>query len=435
MKEKISQPQGVSGGFEKTIRFSLWMFIFTCSFSIFLSNFFLYLSLTLYAVQYITRRKPFHFDRIYTIMLLFAAVNILSLFTAGKTLGDINKVKNVMSFLAFMIAFEKAGLIKDRFKMMFIMQATNAFLLAGAILINAAGLSDYYLFCDFANWTNQYSGLFSISLTYAGFLVMMQCVSLALLSGGAVPEGQGRAVFTGLMAVNMLGLVFTYARGAWLAMLVMAFFIISFRLSRRAIAGFLAISALALAFIVSPLGENTPFINDINRRIKLTVSGDSSGREIIYRVGLKMIMDRPITGLGIGGVEKNYPEYIEKADFLPQIRKNIILGQKVVYGHLHNVYMQIWAECGIIGIISFLWLLFYSLSGLWARAFKTAETDAGSSIAERCFAAGVFAALVSMCLMGVTEYNFFHNEVGRILWFYVGLAFAPPAGDQNQHLV
>lgn len=417
-------PERASGTCDRIIFFCLALFAFTSSFSIFLSNFFFYSAIAAYAFSYFTRRSPFHFSRIYTLMMLYAAANVIAFFAGGNGFSDIGRIKNLMCFLGFLIAYEKGSELLDKTFMMLLIQGASAALLILAITLHAAGLSNLYLFQDFANWTHQYSGLFSISITYAEFLVMAQIISISILLfardsfGGRLRRG----LFTAFIAVDFVALVLTYARGPWLAMAV-ALVAIFFKLSRKVALASAVVIALAFAFLVSPASEGLPLVGDVHQRVAMTLSGYSSGREVIYAVGMNIVRDHPVFGVGIGGVERLYPEYLKALPGVPENQKKMLLKQHMTFGHLHNAYLQIWAETGLFGLTIFLALLFYA-----AARIASGRPGAESSPLDSAFRFGALTSLVAMCIMGLTEYNFFHNEISRIFWFYIGMAVAAANG-------
>ncbi|HOD42913.1 MAG TPA: hypothetical protein PKL57_20355, partial [Candidatus Wallbacteria bacterium] len=174
-----------SGKTDSVIYFFIVMFLITVSFSTFLSNFALYSAIAalLYSRFSGGAAAKFKYSPVYSIMLLFVAANILGLFTSGLGLAGIGKIKNVMAFLAFFLAYEKGFMLVDKIKMMALLQSVNFILLLTAILATAFGLTDIVYFQDFVYWPSKYSGLFEVPITYGEFLVMMQCISLAIILG------------------------------------------------------------------------------------------------------------------------------------------------------------------------------------------------------------------------------------------------------------
>lgn len=63
----------------------------------------------------------------------------------------------------------------------------------------------------------------------------------------------------------------------------------------------------------------------------------SSDRGYLLEAGLKMFRSQPLTGIGIGGFKKAYPSFTSETP----PRTNI---------HAHNIYLEIMAEKGIIGL-------------------------------------------------------------------------------------
>jgi len=406
-----------NGKTDSIISFFIMMFLVTVSFSTFLSNFALYwaIAVLLYSRFSGGASPRFKYSAVYSIMLLFVAANILGLFTSGLGLAGIGKIKNVMAFLAFFLAYEKGVMLVDKIKMMTMLQAVNFILLMSAILATAFGLTDIVYFQDFVYWPSKYSGLFEVPITYGEFLVMMQCISLALVLGakGAFESDVKRGIFLALVCANAVALLLTYSRGPWAAMVLAAFALLIFNRYYRTFAAALIISIIAAAAVIYPPVTNSAFLNDLNARVMSTLGGYSSGREVIYAAGIAMIKDNPVTGVGIGGVEKNYSDYVKRVEWAPEERK------VMVYGHLHNLYLQIYAETGFAGFASFICLCIYVLAGRLIKKIRSIKEE-GS--VDKAFATGTALAFAAVLVMGLSEYNMFNNEISRILWFYTGVA-------------
>lgn len=396
------------------------MFLATVSFSTFLSNLALYSSIAalLYSKFSGAAGGPvskFKYHKIYLVMLLFVAANIAGLFTSGLGLAKIGKAKNVMAFLAFFLAFEAGAATAGRVSSLFVLQAVNFIMLVAAILSTALGLTGVVYLQDFVYWSSKYSGLFEVPITYGEFLVMLQCVSLSVLLGAKDSFGtpRKRGMFTALIAANMAALVLTYSRGPWAAMLLASGFILLARRYYRTLAVFCSAAVVAFLIVIFPPVKGNALLDDLNARVTSTLGGYSSGREVIYAAGLAMIKDHPLAGVGIGGVEKNYASYVKKIEWAPAERK------EMVYGHLHNLYLQVYAETGLFGFAAFVWLCGCVLSSLARKAFGAAGGLDGA------YAFGVLCSFGAVLVMGLSEYNMFNNEISRILWFYTGTALAP----------
>jgi len=67
---------------------------------------------------------------------------------------------------------------------------------------------------------------------------------------------------------------------------------------------------------------------------------------------LEMIKDNPIAGVGVGQWPQSYPLYYDR------VMKDIIFNEKVKLKRLHNEYLEIFANVGLIGYLFLIWLLF-----------------------------------------------------------------------------
>lgn len=103
---------------------------------------------------------------------------------------------------------------------------------------------------------------------------------------------------------------------------------------------------------------------------------------------LKIIWGKPLTGLGIGNFN------------LAQSR------------YTHNSYLQIWAEIGILGIISFLWLLI----SVFRPALKNFKESASKKLII-----GLITANAAFLIHNLFDFSFFLPEVSLIWWVILGL--------------
>ena len=86
--------------------------------------------------------------------------------------------------------------------------------------------------------------------------------------------------------------------------------------------------------------------------------------------------------------------------------------------HTHNNYLQMWAETGIWGVISFLALLLYQLkSGV--KAFRAALDKR----TKRMLAAAL-GAFCGILVVSVAEYTWFYPRNMFTYWFLFGVIAA-----------
>ena len=88
------------------------------------------------------------------------------------------------------------------------------------------------------------------------------------------------------------------------------------------------------------------------------VSGDDNGRLPAWVNTLPMIRDHFIIGVGSGNWEANYPYYYD------YWAEDVIFNERIRLRRLHNSYLEILANVGVIGLSFLLWLLFLSVRAM-----------------------------------------------------------------------
>lgn len=146
-----------------------------------------------------------------------------------------------------------------------------------------------------------------------------------------------------LSMTGILALILTLTRGAWLALAIAAVFL-AFLFYRHQLIKiryvFPVIFALVILLIIFQgiilLRTSEGAVNLVNR-----------GH--LMQTALNMIKEHPILGIGLN----TYSQEMEKYT-------SIYIPHNWIY-QVHNKYLLIWSETGIVGLISFLWLLLVSL--------------------------------------------------------------------------
>ena len=241
-------------------------------------------------------------------------------------------------------------------------------------------------------------GFFSIYMTLAGVLSLVLLATLPRLLLGGV-ELRRLAV---PWPVMLGGLVATYTRGAWIGfgagVLVL---VATVRRGRWLLVAGLIVLAGGAA--VAPYELR-------HRVLSMADPEDASVRERLYmwRSGLLMWRERPVLGIGPGGVKREYPRYA-----LPEAVK-----QRT--GHVHSTPLQILVERGVLGLAAWLsiWAAFLT------RCVGLLRRLPGESQPARALVAGSLAAIVSFLVAGLSEYNFGDSEVVMVAWALMALPWA-----------
>lgn len=191
----------------------------------------------------------------------------------------------------------------------------------------------------------------------AGYLIMIAPLLMAALVGAS-----SRWVRVGALmgtVVVYLGLVFTYSRGGWLALLVslgclgmIAVFWQGRRPTRRGLIALVAVIALFAAVTVPQQGTRLLRLKEYaGDRMDIGV------RMSMWKGALNIIAGHPWLGTGIG----TYRTAIYQAE--PEELQQRLGFKQETPTYSHNDYLQTASEIGLPGLGVWLALLFFSLLG------------------------------------------------------------------------
>jgi putative inorganic carbon (hco3(-)) transporter len=230
----------------------------------------------------------------------------------------------------------------------------------------------------------------------AGYLF---AVTLALCLAVAVGEtGRLRMLSVVSGGAQLLALILTYSRGSWLGWWA-AIFSFGVMLKRwKEIWVILTIVGLLLSFAI-PLQQRV--LTLVRPQSDVSINERMEAMEAGLRVGL----GHPVLGVGYG-------------------RDRLREGLKELHSdvghiaHTHNVYVELFAETGLLGLGSFLWLL--------AQAFsQTLKNASRLESRGRVFELGIAAAWIAFAVTGLGDVPLFHHEI-RILFFtLLALTYLP----------
>ena len=209
--------------------------------------------------------------------------------------------------------------------------------------------------------------------------------------------------FASLASCGAMGicLIYTWSRGAWLG-LVLACFVFILLYDYYIIPLLIPAGALGITVLWDKIGGNG-LVTDLATRFSsiLTMSDTSSVYRLgIWRGALKVAEENWLTGIGIGteAFRKVYIKFAESG-----IETAV---------HSHNLFLQIFIETGVLGIVIFLAALILCIkSGLELIRRSRADTAAEKSIAVAAIS-GLMAAL----LQGMTDFIWFNYRIFFFFW-------------------
>ena len=212
--------------------------------------------------------------------------------------------------------------------------------------------------------------------------------------------------------ICLLAIMFTYSRGAFIALLVMlitAMFLYPPRF--KALIYGSAVLVFTILLLPSQYHERITTLQLILPQAGQAPADEDSfrGRMSEIAVATEMIADHPFRGIGLGNYETLYQKYAGDVflDFRREDRE------------AHNLYLEILAETGLLGLTVF-GLIFGRLFYLLFRSRRKSLLNGNDELARQI-------AAIGLSLIGfLTASTFLHDAYPRFLWVLVGIAFAMP---------
>jgi O-antigen ligase len=262
-------------------------------------------------------------------------------------------------------------------------------------------------------------------------------VQIAELSFLSNPKIQV-AIFM-LFLTSIINLGFTYSRGAW-AGFILCFFLLGFGGKKSLLASMLVVVIFSVVFYPkfnevrlsvhrpsaqglksvsgSPLAQ-APVQDGPEWQKTLGAMGFSSwtafktynNRLGYWSRSMRIIRDYPLLGTGINTYSVVQWEYSEGWG-----------------GYPHNSYLQMTAETGVLGLFSFLWLLFVLYKNLFRALRKMQESNL------KILLIGFGAGLLGFLLHSFFDTNFYSVQLSSLMWLIMGVVVAIQHMGTNEGL-
>ncbi len=241
-----------------------------------------------------------------------------------------------------------------------------------------------------ANMPGRVYSFFENPNSYANILVYFSPLMLCMFF--FAPARWQRLGFLAAFLLCVVSLLMTYARGGWLAF-AFSMFILMCLLCPKWIP-----LAVVIGICCIPLLPDSI----LNRILTIFNMSDSSiyTRTYIYAAMLRIIKLNPIFGVGLGADTVKHS--IEIAG---------VYTAEAVFIHGHNIYFQVWAESGIIGLVSFILSLFFAMRSGGKRIKRNGVTPLLKGII-----AGSISGLSGSMFFGITDFPWSYPRVMVLFW-------------------
>lgn len=277
------------------------------------------------------------------------------------------------------------------------------------------GLGQYFF--GYGDIDRRIRGPFSHYMTFSGVLLLADLLLLAQMVRPTARVAELHPFWRTLaqplfrwsaLALINLALLGSLTRSAWVAAAV-AFTGLALARAPRLLAAYLPVAVLLVLFAPVPW---------VARALSIVDLGDTSNydRLCMAAAGAQMIAEEPLLGIGPDQVKLRYPLY--RHPTAPRFR----------IPHLHNSFLQIAAERGLLSLAAYLALLAVPILASW-RGLRRAERE-GTGPADLYL--GVTAAVVGFAVAGLFEHNWGDVEVQRVLLAIFAMPFCLRAEEADE---
>lgn len=221
-------------------------------------------------------------------------------------------------------------------------------------------------------------------------LYLSRIVPIAICLVLFLPRGPRRWGYALLLAPLGLGLILTWARGAWLGVAVGVLAVLLLGRSRK-ITIPLAV-ATALGVVLLQFGRTDS-------------AGSAVSRLNIWSAAWQVIRDHPLFGIGLDQFL-----YLDRKEYpIPDSRFMAI-------AHPHNLILDVWLRLGLLGLAVFAWLLIGAYRLLWQAWRRLAPSP------DRALVLALIASLTAFLVHGLVDMAFFVQDLALLFWLTLGLA-------------
>ncbi len=268
-------------------------------------------------------------------------------------------------------------------------------LVAVAAVVALYGLSQFLV--GYGDILHRIRGPFSIYMTFAGFLTL---ADLLLISQMVYARGWKSPWRWLALAVINLALLGSLTRSAWVALALVTGLLLLVR-APRYLPLFLAALVLIALLAPGPVGERIQSIADLQHPANYD-------RLCMLDAGRHMIAERPLFGIGPGMVAELFPLYRDPTAVSLEVK------------HLHNTFVHLAAERGLLSLAAYLWLIGAALAAAW-RGWRR-QTDEDGELSD--LYVGSLLGLLALNLAGLFEHTWGDTEIQRVALLLVVVPFA-----------
>ena len=236
---------------------------------------------------------------------------------------------------------------------------------------------------------------FSFPLAFGCLLAIFIFFLLVYSFWGKINTGLRISLLTGVTFLG-LNLLFTQARGAWLALLG-GIFTLAWLKSKKVLVILLIVGLISYLFLPQM------YLDRFKSSFDVKQNHSNLTRIALWESAIMMYRDHPIKGVGLSRFSSEY-----KTNY----QQDYPVGTTC---HAHNNILQFMAEAGTLGVVGFLWLMAAIIIWLYQNYQAMGNHN------WRLFLLASLCGVIVFNIQGLTEFNYGDSETLRFFWFLMAI--------------
>lgn len=298
------------------------------------------------------------------------------------------------------------------------------------VVVQALIRHSFYQF-SFADVKHAMAPFFRNHVNYSSMLVCLLPVAWCFWKLTPVDHPRRKWIFRAMM-IGLVGLLFAYSRGAWIALILGFSAIWIVKKKWMGVFVMLAVGGVLFSTVwlvtdknylrFAPDHDQTIFHENFREHLQATIDmKDVSTAERFYRwvAGAKMFAEKPVTGFGPNSFYPNYRQYTVN-------RFQTWVSDNSEHSSVHNYFILIALEQGFIGLVLFCSLFLAMLlhaQRLYHRLQNVFYKTIALTIASVLVMIGVINSLSDMIET---------DKIGSLFWLCLGMLIVLDAKSREE---
>lgn len=233
--------------------------------------------------------------------------------------------------------------------------------------------------------------------TFAEVLILLLPLVLALALGAK--RTSLRLLALGIFALGTMALAMTYSRASWIGF-AFSMVVLVLLWQPRFFPLFLFGCLAAIPLLPQTVWNRVLTIGNLK-------DSSTASRAPLYAAALRTLARRPIRGVGLGTAPAQ--AYIDAYG---------LYHGTAPYVHAHNFYLEVWLETGLLGLVSFL------ASMLWSIKTAAHAARQHGDRAARLLTCAAASSMAGALVCGMADYLWNYPRVLCIFWFVFAMVLA-----------